>query len=169
MARHVAERRRVYAQGNASRAGQDPQILQVVGKVRGAAYSTGAIALKAAEALQRSYEANVGPDASIREAANLQADLEVSQSVTVVTSLVLDATTVLFDALGASAAKRSNGLDRHWRNVRTISSHNPRIYHDRTVGHFAVHGSVPPRAIGIGIAKDPKDAADSPKGAQFAS
>jgi alkylation response protein AidB-like acyl-CoA dehydrogenase len=166
VARHVAERRRVYAHGNASRAGQDPQILQVVGKVRGAAYAAGAIALKAAEALQRSYEANLGPDESIRAAANLQADLEVSQSVTVVTSLVLDATTILFDALGASAAKRSHGLDRHWRNARTISSHNPRIYHDRTVGYFAVHGGVPQRAVGIGI---PKETTDAPKGAQFAS
>jgi len=63
--------------------------------------------------------------------------------VTVVTNLVLEATTLLFDALGASAARRTHGLDRLWRNARTISSHNPRIYHDRTVGNFAVNSVRP--------------------------
>jgi alkylation response protein AidB-like acyl-CoA dehydrogenase len=72
--------------------------------------------------------------------------------VTVVTNLILDATTVLFDALGASAAKRSHGLDRHWRNARTIASHNPRIYRDRIVGDFAVNGIRPPVRYGVGTA-----------------
>ena len=152
LSRHVAERKRVYGRGNAARTGQDPQVLQVVGKVRGAAFAAGAIALKAAESLQRSYDANRSGDAAAKAEADRNAELEVSQSVTVVTSLILDASTVLFDALGASAAKRSHGLDRHWRNARTISSHNPRIYHDRVVGDFAVNGTTPAPHGGIGVA-----------------
>jgi alkylation response protein AidB-like acyl-CoA dehydrogenase len=70
--------------------------------------------------------------------------------VTVVTNEILDATTLLFDALGASAAKRGHGLDRHWRNARTISSHNPRIYHHRIVGNFAVNGASPPGIFRVG-------------------
>lgn len=150
----VFERKRVYGRGNAPRTALDPQILQVVGRVRSAAYSAGAIALKAAEALQRSYLANLGEDEAARVSANLHAELEVSQSVTVITGLILDATTILFDALGASAAKKSAGLDRHWRNARTISSHNPRIYHDRVVGDYAVNGTVPSAFGGIGVAAD---------------
>ena len=69
-----------------------------------------------------------------------------------VTSLVLDATTILFDALGASAVKEGLGLDRYWRNARTIASHNPRIYRERTVGAFAVNGAVPPRQYRVGSA-----------------
>jgi hypothetical protein len=41
------------------------------------------------------------------------------------------------------ATKREYGLDRHWRNARTISSHNPRIYRDRDVGIFGVTGDYP--------------------------
>jgi len=74
--------------------------------------------------------------------------------VTVVTSLILDASTVLFDALGASAARRGHGLDRHWRNARTIASHNPRIYHDRIVGDFAVNGTIPGPQAGVGVARE---------------
>jgi alkylation response protein AidB-like acyl-CoA dehydrogenase len=154
VSRLVHERKRVYGRGNASRTALDPQVLQVVGRVRSAAYSAGAITLKAAEALQRSYLANLGEDEAAKVQASLHADLEVSQSVTVVTGLILDATTILFDALGASAAKKSAGLDRHWRNARTISSHNPRIYHDRIVGDFAVNGATPTPHGGLGVVTD---------------
>ncbi|MFX5464571.1 monooxygenase, partial [Acinetobacter baumannii] len=50
----------------------------------------------------------------------------------------------------ASAAKRGQGLDRHWRNARTISSHNPRIYRERILGDFAVNGTPPPGQYRIG-------------------
>lgn len=152
LARHVAALKRVYGRGNAPLSSIDPQILQVVGKVRGAAYSAGAILLKAAEALQAAYEANQSGEEKAIALTSRNAELEVSQAVTVVTSLILDASTVLFDALGASAARRSHGLDRHWRNARTIASHNPRIFHDRIVGDFAVNGTVPPPPLGVGIA-----------------
>lgn len=143
VARLVGERKRVYSHGNADRAGADPQILQVVGHVRALAYGAGATVLKAAESVQRVYDTREPGTGEADAHAVAVADLEINQGVTVVTSLVLEATTVLFDALGASAAKRGNGLDRHWRNARTISSHNPRIYRERIVGDFAVNGTWP--------------------------
>lgn len=154
--RLVAERTRVYSHGNAGRNAEDPQILAVVGRVRGNAYAAGAVALKAAEALQRAYELHRDAGGRGTEAqavrATALADVEVNQAVTVVTNLVLEATTILFDALGASAVKQRLGLDRYWRNARTIASHNPRIYRDRIVGAFAVNGTEPPRQYRVGTA-----------------
>jgi hypothetical protein len=49
----------------------------------------------------------------------------------------------LFDSLGSSGTDPDHGQDRHWRNARTITSHNPRIYRDRIVGNFAVNGALP--------------------------
>jgi alkylation response protein AidB-like acyl-CoA dehydrogenase len=60
-----------------------------------------------------------------------------------VTDDVLDATTILFDALGSSALDVSKQLDRHWRNARTISSHNPRVYKERIVGDWYLNGTLP--------------------------
>jgi alkylation response protein AidB-like acyl-CoA dehydrogenase len=100
--------------------------------------------------VQRAYEAYLLDDASGLDAAIAISDLEIDQAVTTVTDLVLDATTRLFDALGASAADRANGLDRHWRNARTITSHNPRVYRSRIVGDFAVNGKWPPGAYRVG-------------------
>ncbi|MHC2107993.1 acyl-CoA dehydrogenase family protein [Methylobacterium sp. CM6246] len=154
--RLVAERTRVYSHGNTGRNAEDPQILAVVGRVRGNAYAAGAVALKAAEALQRAYELHRDAGGRGTEAqavrATALADVEVNQAVTVVTNLVLEATTILFDALGASAVKQRLGLDRYWRNARTIASHNPRIYRDRIVGAFAVNGTEPPRQYRVGTA-----------------
>jgi alkylation response protein AidB-like acyl-CoA dehydrogenase len=152
VARRVQQRDRVCSHGNAARVADDPQILQVVGRVHGAAYSAGAIALHAAKALQRSYQTHLDTDADAaqREHANALAHVEVDQSVSVITRLVLDASTDLFDALGASATLRTAGLDRYWRNARTISSHNPRVYRERQVGAYVVNGTVPPATYRVG-------------------
>jgi alkylation response protein AidB-like acyl-CoA dehydrogenase len=56
---------------------------------------------------------------------------------------VLAATTKLFEVGGASATARQLGLDRHWRNVRTIASHNPVAQRVRAVGRFELDGTAP--------------------------
>ncbi|NLS68257.1 monooxygenase [Bradyrhizobium brasilense] len=148
----VKQRTRVFSHGNADRVAADPQILQVVGRVRGNAYAAGAIVLKVAEALQRAHEAQLSRDEDRIAATVAIAELELDQAVTVVSSLILEATTIFFDALGASSAARNLSLDRYWRNARTITNHNPRVYRDRIVGDFAVNGTPPPGQYRIGTA-----------------
>lgn len=146
----VARRTRSYSNGAAPRSSQDPQVLQVVGRIRSNAYTAGAIVLQVARAVERAYQAHFAGDAEAEERANAIAELETSQALTVVTNLILEASTIIFDALGASAAKKPAALDRHWRNARTLSSHNPRIYKDRIVGDYAVNGTPPPYQWRIG-------------------
>lgn len=150
VAKAVAERTRTYTHAAGPRSSQDPQVLQVVGRIRGAAYSSGAIVLQAAAAIQRAYDTRFIDDQELEEKANAIAELETAQAQTVISDLILQASTILFDALGASATKKPNGLDRHWRNARTLSSHNPRIYKDRIIGDFAVNGTPPPYQWRIG-------------------
>ncbi|HVJ41325.1 MAG TPA: acyl-CoA dehydrogenase [Dongiaceae bacterium] len=150
LAAAVAARTRNYSNAAGPRSSQDPQVLQVVGRVRSAAYSAGAIVLKVAESLQRAFDTRFTNDAAADEKANAIAELEAAQAQTVITNLILDATTILFDALGASSTIRTKGLDRFWRNARTLSSHNPRIYKDRIVGDYAVNGTPPPYQWRIG-------------------
>lgn len=151
VAAQVAARRRTYSHAAAPRAAQDPQVLQIVGRARGAVYAAGATVLRIGEALQRAFDAHFGDDAEAEEAAVAITEVEVSQALTVVSNLILDSITLLFDALGASATSRQLSLDRYWRNARTLASHNPRIYKDRIVGDFAVNGTVPPPQWRIGL------------------
>lgn len=150
VARLVKQRKRIFSHGNGDSVAADPQILQIVGKVRSNAYSAGAIVLKVAEALQRAHEANLSGTEDEKAAAIAIGEIELDQAVTVVTDLVLEATTILFDALGASSIARGLALDRYWRNARTIATHNPRIYRDRIVGDFAVNGTPPPGQYRVG-------------------
>ena len=54
--------------------------------------------------------------------------------------VALDAATAMFDVGGASASSRSRNLDRHWRNLRTITLHNPASYKAAAVGRHLVTG-----------------------------
>ncbi|MGJ8526495.1 Dibenzothiophene desulfurization enzyme C [Halomonadaceae bacterium LMG 33818] len=151
VAEKVAKRDRIYTNGNAAKVSEDPQILQVIGKLYAAAYASRATVLQAARAIQSSYEAvvNRAPEEVFLQ-EQTRAHVEVDSTVSVVTELVLNAATILFDALGASATLRNKGLDRYWRNARTITSHNPRIYRERQVGDFAVNGTPPPTSYRVG-------------------
>ncbi len=152
VAKAVAGRRRTFTNAAGPRSSQDPQVLQVVGRIRGAAWSAGALALYAAAAVEAAHRAHFSDDDAANDLANVNAELEVAQAQNVVIDLVLGAATAAFDALSASATKGGLALDRHWRNARTLASHNPRIYKERIIGDFAVNGTPPPFQWRIGLA-----------------
>ncbi len=47
----------------------------------------------------------------------------------------------LFDVGGASATQSIYNLDRHWRNIRTISTHNPTFLKASAIGDNLVSGT----------------------------
>lgn len=140
----VARRTRTFSHATARVPRNDPQVLQVVGQVYAAAYAAGSITQRVTQALEHAYRSALEADEDRVAAANLAAEIEASEAQVVVTKLVVDATSELFNALAASATSTTLALDRHWRNARTISSHNPTIYKARVVGDYAVNRTDPP-------------------------
>ena len=51
---------------------------------------------------------------------------------------------LLFELGGASATKRSNNLDRHWRNARTLASPNPGTTKVAAIGAYEALGTLLP-------------------------
>lgn len=151
-------RRRTFSHANAALPRHDAQVLAVLGKLRAQVYAAQAITLKAAEAVGRAFATRFAGDEAAEDAANIVAELESAQAQSVVIDLILAATTSLFDALSASATRSGLGLDRHWRNARTLASHNPRIYKDRIIGDWAVNGTTPPPQWIAAIHPDAKPA-----------
>ena len=152
-AQAVRERTRSFSNGNAPLVRDDPQVLEVVGRLRAAAYSAGAIVQHNARAIERVWQAAQGGDAAALTQARAIADLEIAQAQGIVFRLVLDASTELFDALGASSTLAPLALDRFWRNVRTLATHNPSIYKTRIAGDFAVNGTSAPDQWAIGVVR----------------
>ncbi|MET0318166.1 MAG: acyl-CoA dehydrogenase family protein [Rhodococcus fascians] len=145
----VRARTRNYSHANASRVRDDPQVLGLVGEISAAAYAAEAVAVRAAAALDVASDAATAPDAELRRATEA-AELETSAAQVAVSKMVLDSATELFDALGASATSTGRGLDRHWRNARTVASHNPRLFKAKVLGAFDVNATPPPYAWSIG-------------------
>ena len=150
VAQQVRVRARVFSHGNAAAVRDDAQVQQVVGKASAQVYTAEAAALRAAQASQRAYVAHFAKDAQAEREANIAAELESAQAQVVIADLVLRATSDLFNALGASAARTSLQLDRHWRNARTAASHNPLIYKERIIGDWEINGTEPPYVWQIG-------------------
>ncbi|AKA24189.1 acyl-CoA dehydrogenase family protein [Pseudomonas chlororaphis] len=150
VAREVRARKRIYSHGNAPRASEDAQVQQVVGEIAALVYAAEASAVRAAEPAQQAYLARFAGDDEAERAANVAAEIQSATAQVVVTELIQRATSELFNALGASDIRQGKALDRHWRNARTLSSHNPVIYKARIVGDWAINGSEPPFVWQIG-------------------
>jgi alkylation response protein AidB-like acyl-CoA dehydrogenase len=117
----------------------DPQVLQVVGEIAADAFAAEAIVLRAAEAIQ------VAAD-SVVDGVPGRAESEAAQRAAAEAKVAIDrfsyATAAkLFDAGGTSATQAAYNLDRHWRNVRTISTHNPTFLKASAIGANVVHGT----------------------------
>lgn len=140
----------LFSTGNASAVAQDVQVQQVVGEVSALAYAAEATAIRATFAAQRAYDARWAGDAAQERQANIDAELESAQGQVVISDLVLRASTQFFNALSASATASGKALDRHWRNARTVASHNPLIYKARIIGEWHINGTEPPYVWQIG-------------------
>ena len=146
----VRQRTRIFSHGNADLVRDDAQILQVIGKASAQAYASEAITLATAKALDVAYLSHFQSDATFEQQANDRAELESSQGQVVISELVLNLSTELFNSLGASASSTAKQLDRFWRNARVVSSHNPLIYKQKVIGDWVVNQTALPYVWQIG-------------------
>jgi alkylation response protein AidB-like acyl-CoA dehydrogenase len=117
----------------------DRQVLQVVGEIASNAFAAEAIVLAAAERLQDAYD-SVVDGAPTHEAAEA-AQLAAAEAKVAVDSFSYATAAKLFDVGGASATQSIYNLDRHWRNVRTISTHNPTFLKASAIGDNIANGA----------------------------
>jgi alkylation response protein AidB-like acyl-CoA dehydrogenase len=80
------------------------------------------------------------PDAAAAEAAQLAA----AQAKVAVDRFSYATAAKLFDVSGASATQTRYNFDRHWRNARTISTHNPTFLKASAIGDHVVNGAAFP-------------------------
>ncbi len=139
----VRQRKRIYSHGNAGWVKDDVQIQQVVGQISAWAYAVEATVLKATSSLQQAYEAHRSGDEALLQALNVTAELDAARAQVIAGEWVQRAAGELFNALGASDTRTGKALDRHWRNARTLSSHNPVIYKARNIGDWEINRHTP--------------------------
>ena len=147
----VRNRTRTFNTGSGELFRNDPLIQEKVGRIAAAVYAADSIVFAAARDLDAAVDPSLGLDA---EAAFIRAEIAVQQAHVSVPKLVLDASSEIFDVTGASAVSRGKSLDRHWRNARTVATHNPVAFKARSVGDYYINGAIPTGLHSIGEATD---------------
>lgn len=132
----VRSRGRTFYYAPAERAADDPILQQTIGQIAANAFAAESVVLAAADALDAKSAAG---DPGIEPAAH--AALLAAKAKIVVDELAIRSGSLMFDVGGASSTRRANNFDRHWRNARTLSSHNPTTLKARAIGDHAVNGT----------------------------
>ncbi|WP_167099134.1 acyl-CoA dehydrogenase family protein [Mycobacterium sp. DL592] len=120
----------------------DPLYQRLLGELASTAYVARAAVLDAAAAIEAATDSERDgvPDADLAT----EAQLKVAKVKVHLDDVAPVAATRLLELGGASAASRQRNLDRHWRNVRTITLHNPVAYKARVIGQNLLHGTPVP-------------------------
>lgn len=138
----VRRRRRSFSHATTERPTEDHQVFQVVGEIATDAFAAEAIVLAAADRIQLAAGSVVKglPDPELARDAQIAA----AEAKVALDRFSYQTASRLFDAGGASSTQAIYNLDRHWRNARTISTHNPTLLKASAVGDFLVNGTLPP-------------------------
>lgn len=139
-------RRRTFNTGTADVPARDPQLLEIMGQLAGQqaaaeemVRAVGRLLDEAAEAATADDDADPAWDPDLVQEAMAAA----YRAQAVVPTAVLDVCTRIFDTLGASATSAALQLDRHWRNARTLATHDPAAFKVRMAGDWLVNGTPP--------------------------
>jgi alkylation response protein AidB-like acyl-CoA dehydrogenase len=150
----VRQRQRVHPQSGAAAQNADPLVQRVIGRAEAVAYALRSIVLDAAATLDAAEDARFAlrtappeqrtPEREAEVAAlELEAELDAYRAQITVLDLALATTNEIFEVGGSSALDHRFQLDRHWRNARTLASHNPATYRERQLGDYVLNGTAP--------------------------
>ena len=137
--RFVRERSRPWIDANVERNSDDPYVVADIGKL--------SIELHAAEALLRKA-ARVLDDVSaypVDAQAAARASIAVAEAKVLSTELSLLASEKLFELSGSRATLAEFNLDRHWRNARVHTLHDPVRWKYHAIGAYRLNGTLPAR------------------------
>ena len=133
----VREKARPWIDADQERASDDPYTIQAVGDLTIRLHAAEAILDRAGLAIDAAL---VGNDAALVDAAKIA----VAESKVLTTEIALAASNKLFELAGTRSTLAEHNLDRHWRNARTHTLHDPVRWKVAIVGNHALNGVAPP-------------------------
>ncbi len=137
--KYTLEETRPWFKSKASTIGQDPYVLNHYGDFWVGLESARLLIERAGEALDRAWA----------KGSALTSDERGQVAVAIATAKVaasrngLEVCSKVFEVTGARSTHASVALDRHWRNLRTQSLHDPLDYKLHELGDWALNGTLP--------------------------
>lgn len=130
---------RAWHKSSAEDVRQDPYVLHHYGEFWVALEGVRLLVERAAELLDQAWAK--GPNLSEHERGQLA--IAIATAKVAATRQGLDLCSRLFEVTGARSTHASLRLDRHWRNLRTQTLHDPVDYKLHELGDWALNQSLP--------------------------
>ncbi|WP_429813807.1 SfnB family sulfur acquisition oxidoreductase [Ensifer sp. B1-9] len=134
----VRNHARPWMDSGVERAADDPLTIARIGQL--------AIRLEAATAtVERAGKKVDVAQINGTEESVVEATLAVAAAKVLTTEIALEASNTLFELSGTASTKIGLNLDRHWRNARTHTLHDPVRWKHHVVGNYHLNGVKPPK------------------------
>lgn len=126
---YVREHARPYGRTGVNRVDEDPYTLAIIGDIHTRIVAGEAVLERAAALFDRVTERHGnGPNAEVSAA--------LAEAKILTTEAALLAANKLFQLGGASSTRLAHGYDRHWRNARTHTVHDPVAWKFNLIGKY---------------------------------
>ena len=135
----VREKARPWIEAQVERASDDLYVIADIGRLKLELHAAQALLRKAARVLDE-VEAGV-----IDDNAAARASIAVAEAKVLTTEIALQASEKLFELAGSRATLAEFNLDRHWRNARVHTLHDPVRWKYHAVGAYRLNGTLPAR------------------------
>ncbi|TKC87150.1 SfnB family sulfur acquisition oxidoreductase [Trinickia terrae] len=136
----VRERSRPWVDSHVERASDDPLTVREIGRLHIQLHAADALLERAARVLD---EIAAQPQTSEDDVA--RASVAVGEAKVLTTEIALLASEKLFELAGTQATLSEHNFDRHWRNARTHTLHDPVRWKYHLVGNYYLNGVKPAR------------------------
>ncbi|PMY38268.1 SfnB family sulfur acquisition oxidoreductase [Pseudomonas sp. GW456-L14] len=133
----VRTKTRPWIDSGNDKASEDPLTLKSFGHLSIRLHATEALLERSGEFLDA---AQVEPNAETVAAASIA----VAEARAISTEISLAAGSTLFELAGSQATLAEHGLDRHWRNARVHTLHDPVRWKYHAVGNYYLNQTNPP-------------------------
>jgi SfnB family sulfur acquisition oxidoreductase len=117
---------------------EDPLTIYEFGELHCRLHAAEALMERAAEGIDEAKAS------SSHESISLSA-VAVAEAKVASTEVAISTTNKLFELVGSESLREKYGLDRHWRNARVHTLHDPVRWKYYAVGNFYLNGVNPPR------------------------
>ncbi len=135
----VRNHTRPWVDSNLEHGYEDPLTLYNLGNIVIQVHAAEELLRRAGEFIDRAYESN------LEEAKVVEASIAVAEAKALATEASLLATNKLFELAGTKSTLQQFNYDRHWRNARAHTLHDPVRWKYYAVGNYFLNGTNPPR------------------------
>ncbi|TVX98419.1 acyl-CoA dehydrogenase [Mycolicibacterium porcinum] len=123
-----------------TRADEEPHVVRQFGELTARLYALEALLAHGTALVDEGLaEAELSRDTAAR------ASLQVAGAKALAQEYAVEIASAIFELTGTSGTDSAANLDRHWRNVRTHSLHDPARWKYVHLGNHTLHGTRPPR------------------------